>query len=265
MQTLRNTFRCAAAAFTFFTRLPFWRITTLEKRHYERVMPFWPLTGWLTGATMTAVCYSAGRCGLTAGVAVALALTARVLLTGALHEDGFADFCDGFGGGTSRQRTLEIMKDSHTGTYGVLALALYYMLMWNLLTSLLSRGIPPLIFIAADAACKYISSFIAIFLPYARTESEAKSRTVYAEPSTAERLASMVFGLAPVTLLWMIYHEIDETTELLTLLFAPAAAAIILFRVMRRRIGGYTGDCCGATFIITETVFYLTLCIMYNE
>ena len=75
------------------------------------------LTFWL--ATMV----------LPVDVCVVLALVVRVMLTGALHEDGFADFCDGMGGGTDRKRTLEIMKDSHIGTYGVLGLVLYFLLM----------------------------------------------------------------------------------------------------------------------------------------
>lgn len=259
MQKLQNTFKCAVAAFTFFTRLPFWRLTTLEKHHYERVVPLWPLVGWLTGGVMALTLFCADLYDFSAGTAVALALVARVLLTGALHEDGFADFCDGFGGGTSRQRTLEIMKDSHIGTYGVLGLVLYYLTVWNLLTLLFLQGMPPMMLVAADAACKYISSQITIFLPYARREHEAKSRTIYTESTAAERIASMVLGLLPITALWCFLDTGFSYTTLLTLLFFPAAAAFILFSFMRRRIGGYTGDCCGATFIITETVFYLTL------
>lgn len=259
MQKLQNTFKCILAAFIFFTRIPFWRIANVEKRYFERIIPFWPLVGWLTGGVMTMTILAANSAGLSVGTGVMLALISRVLVTGALHEDGFADFCDGFGGGTSRQRTLDIMKDSHIGTYGVLGLVLYYMLIWNLLSVLFNMRLTPFMFIAADAACKYISSQITIFLPYARKEYEAKSYTIYAESTAAERIAGMVFGLLPITALWCFLDTGFSYTTLLTLLFFPAAAAFILFSFMRRRIGGYTGDCCGATFIITETVFYLTL------
>ena len=86
--------------------------------------------------------YHAGTLWITAEflpvqIAVLMALAARLLATGALHEDGLADFCDGFGGGTSRDKILSIMKDSHIGTYGVLGLLFYYGLMWNILTTLL--------------------------------------------------------------------------------------------------------------------------------
>lgn len=264
MQTLQNTFKRIIAAFIFFTRLPFGRIANVEKRHFERIIPLWPLVGWLTGGVMTMTILAANSARLSVGIGVMLALISRVLVTGALHEDGFADFCDGFGGGTSRQRTLEIMKDSHIGTYGVLGLVLYYLLMWNLLSVLFSMRLTPFMFIAADAASKYISSQITIFLPYARREYEAKSHTVYAESTAIERIASMVFGLLPITALWCLLDTGFSYTTLLTLLFFPAATAFILFSFMRRRIGGYSGDCCGATFIITEIVFYLTLYLILN-
>ena len=81
----------------FFTRLPLWRIVKVEREYFEGLVPLWPLAGWLTGGVMALVAWGALETGLPAGMAVVLAMTARVVLTGALHEDGFADFCDGFG------------------------------------------------------------------------------------------------------------------------------------------------------------------------
>lgn len=60
----------------------------------------------------------------------------RVLLTGALHEDGLSDFLDGFGGGASPKQTLDIMKDSRTGSYGIIGLILYFLLQFAILSSL---------------------------------------------------------------------------------------------------------------------------------
>lgn len=259
MPILQNIFRQILAAFSFFTRLPFWRITIVEKKHYERVVPWWPLVGWLTGGIMAIVYVIASSCQLPIGVCVILALVSRVLVTGALHEDGFADFCDSFGGGTQRQRILEIMKDSHIGTYGVLGLVFYYLLLWNILTEVFSRGGSPLLLIATDAACKYFSSTIVYFLPYARSESEAKSKVVYAQPSATMLLMSLVFGLLPITLL------IIEEPQLALCLIAPILCCLLLFTWMHRRIQGYTGDCCGATFIITELTFYLSLCLILSQ
>lgn len=231
------------AALSFFTRLPFWRIMNLRREDYEHVVPLWPVAGLLTGGVM-ALTY--GICCQILPIAVALVLTlaSRILLTGALHEDGFADFCDGFGGGTDRERTLEIMKDSHIGTYGVLGLILYALLMWNILGEVAYQvewWLMCCILLCTDVWSKLMSSVIVCFLPYARKESEAKNRLVYAtgqRPYLRGLLA--IFSLnAPV--LWA------------------------LLSLMRRRIGGYTGDCCGALFIILETYNYLliTLCISF--
>ena len=123
------------AAFIFFTRLPFWRIREVPAECFKHVVPYWPLSGWLTGGIMAGVLWLSAQI-LPFSVAVLLALAARLLITGALHEDGLADFFDGFGGGTNRERILSIMKDSHIGSYGVIGLIFYFLLLWSLLMSL---------------------------------------------------------------------------------------------------------------------------------
>jgi adenosylcobinamide-GDP ribazoletransferase len=114
------------ASFIFFTRLPFWRLHQPAKEAYQTVVEHWPLVGWLTGSVMGAVIYF-GSMFFSYEIAILLAILTRLLMTGALHEDGLADFMDGFGGGgKDRQRILDIMKDSHIGTYGVIGLIMYF-------------------------------------------------------------------------------------------------------------------------------------------
>ena len=235
----------------FFTRLPLWRVVKVESRFYECVVPLWPLAGWLTGGVAALTCWGSLRIGLSAGMATLLAMLARVLLTGALHEDGLADFCDGMGGGTDRDATLRIMKDSHIGTYGMLGLVFYEVLLWQTLSALVGRGISPLMLLAGDALAKWLASTILYFLPYARNVSEAKNRLVYVRTPWGERVMSLVLGVAPMALVWR------EASVL-----AVVAAAVVLCLLvtwMRRRLAGYTGDCCGAAFLIVEFVFYLAL------
>ena len=164
--------------------------------------------------------------------------------------------CDGFGGGTSRDGVLRIMKDSHIGTYGVLGLVMYYLIIWNTLTVVLGEMESAVVLVVADSVCKLISSSIIWFLPYARKESEAKILTVYSRPSLMEVAGSLVFGLLPMCLFFSPSFIVPTV--------ASAIAALLLFAYMRHRIQGYTGDCCGATFIITEAVFYLALVINGN-
>ena len=91
--------------------------------------------------------------------AVVTAFAVRLLLTGALHEDGLADFIDGTGGGSTRERILEIMKDSRIGSYGVIGLVIYFMLLVSCVASL-PPAISPLAVLAADPRSKFCGSFI---------------------------------------------------------------------------------------------------------
>ena len=262
MQGLQSIFKRVLAALIFFTRLPFWRIANVEREYYERVVPLWPLAGWVTGGIMALVLWGAEALNIPTGVAVALAMTARILVSGALHEDGYADFCDGFGGGTSRERTLSIMKDSHIGTYGVLGLVLYALTMWNCLTALIVNGISPLYIIGVDALCKCLSSSIICFLPYSRTEAEAKNKLLYCRPTIIEICVGIVLGLVPITIA-LLYSDCIIWQDIALSMIAPIIGCAVLFHTMHRRIGGYTGDCCGATFIITELLFYISLCAVH--
>lgn len=234
------------AALSFFTRIPFWRLTSLEARHYENIVPVWPAVGLLTGGVMAAV-FCLASLALPVSAAAVLAIVGRVLLTGGLHEDGFADFCDGFGGNSTgvaeedRERTLRIMKDSFIGTYGVLGLIFYALLLFTLLSSLVA--VLPLWAVAMsivgiDVLSKLMASMIVFFLPYARDAKTAKNKLVY-NKGTRPYLAML---LSIVTL--------------------NAPLLFLLFRWMKRRIGGYTGDCCGATFVIMESYNYMLLLII---
>lgn len=211
----------------------------------------WPLVGWLTGGVAAGVLWLASLC-LPPIVAVALALTARVLLTGALHEDGLADFFDGFGGGHTRERVLEIMKDSHIGTYGVLALIIYFIMMVTTLSSL-SVEVACLAIIAADPWSKWCTSQIVNVLPYARTEETSKSHVVYAHMSTMASVLSLVLGLLPSLLI--IYYVMFPMVPM----GAAMIVAAVLMLMMNKRIDGYTGDCCGATFLMSELAYYVSL------
>ncbi len=245
------------AALIFFTRLPFWRLHEPPKACYKTVVEHWPLTGWLTGGAMAAVLY-VGSMFVPYMVAVLLAIVVRLLLTGALHEDGLADFLDGFGGGgNDRERILAIMKDSHIGTYGVLGLIVYELLLAMALMSL-APEVAALAILAADPYAKMVTSQLVLMLPYARREEEAKSKTVYRKMDWPAGISLAFQGLLPMALfLWM------TTADWQMLLFVPAVVMYMLYMLMNRKIGGYTGDCCGAVCLIVELSVYLVVCAQH--
>lgn len=243
------------ASFIFFTRLPFWQLYQPPKEAYATVVEHWPLTGWLTGGFMAATLF--GSCHiLPYPVAVILAIIVRLFLTGALHEDGLADFFDGFGGGTDRQRILTIMKDSHIGTYGVLALIFYFLLLWGILVSL-----PPMTavfaILAADPLAKMFSAQIVNFMPYARREEEAKNKTVYRPISLLSTFSLALQGLLPSLPLILF----TDTTWWLAVI-APILIVAFLFLLIWRKLQGYTGDCCGAICLLAELSFYFVLLLL---
>ena len=241
------------AALIFFTRLPFWRVYQPPQSSYKAVVEFWPLTGWLTGGAMAATLYF-GSMVLPWAVTVIAAIVVRLLITGALHEDGLADFLDGFGGGGDRGRILAIMKDSHIGIYGVLGLILYLSLLAAALYSM-----PPMIaaltVCAADPFSKMVSSQLVNMLPYARREEEAKNKAIYRKPSLAAGLSLTVQGLLPMALLiWL------TSINWLYLIAIPPLVMYFLYLLMLRKIKGYTGDCCGAVCLLVELSVYLITC-----
>ena len=234
------------ATLMFFTRLPFWRIKQVDAEHFKHVVPLWPLAGWLTGGIMVGVLWLAAQV-FPLSVAWIIAIIARLLITGCLHEDGLADFCDGMGGGVTRERILLIMKDSHIGTYGVIGLIIYFLLLTQI--SALPLSLLCAIVFTGDVWCKFVSSHIINILPYARKEEEAKNKTIYQRMTALEAFVGAIIGCLPFVLFLPKYYW--------PALLAPVVVFILLVWLMKRRIQGYTGDCCGALFLISELVFLL--------
>ena len=241
------------AALIFFTRLPFWRIYQPPQACYKSVVEFWPLAGWLTGGAMAATLYF-GSMILPHAVAVIAAIAVRLLITGALHEDGLADFLDGFGGGGDRERILAIMKDSHIGTYGVLGLIIYMLLLGTALFSMTPVA-GALTILAADPFSKMVTSQLVSMLPYARREEEAKNKTVYRKPSVAAGLSLMVQGLLPMIFMFKLLGS-----NWYLVMVTPALVVYFMYLLIHRKIHGYTGDCCGAVCLLAELAIYLTVC-----
>ena len=242
------------AALIFFTRLPFWRLHQPPKECYKTVVEHWPLAGWLTGATMALTLWI-GSIYLPYAVAVVLAIVARLLLTGALHEDGLADVLDGFGGGGhDRSRILSIMKDSHIGTYGVLGLIVYELLLAAALYSLPPQ-LAAMTIAAADPYAKMVTAQLIMMLPYARTEEEAKNKTIYRKMNWPAGISLAIQGLLPI-IVYLWWTGIDWQL----VIFLPCLVMYLLYLLIWKRLRGYTGDCCGAVYLLVELTVYLVVC-----
>jgi adenosylcobinamide-GDP ribazoletransferase len=191
---------------------------------------------------------------LPIGVAVLLGMAATILDTGAFHEDGFADSCDGFGGGWDKAQVLAIMKDSRVGSYATLGVGLMLLAKWNALVELDADFAPPLLaiaLVAGHAVSRLASTLLIFFLEYARDDDSSKSKPLAQRMALHELAIAVAIGLAPCLLLPPI--------DALVALAAAALSALLAARYFVRRIGGYTGDCLGAVQQVCELAFYLGL------
>lgn len=240
-------------ALQFFTRLPIPRWVGFEADWLHQSGRYFPAVGIVVGALAAAVYALAGSV-LPHVVAVLLSVAAGIYLTGAFHEDGFADTCDGMGGGTTRERVLEIMTDSRIGAYGAIGIVLLLALKCTTLACL-----PPQALIAALLLAHPVSRLAATALiwrlDYAKSEGKAKP--------LAQRMSNTEFAIAAGTVVlsacaallagWLSWQSV------LAGIVASAAAMIWLARKFVRRIGGYTGDCLGAVQQVAELAFYLAV------
>jgi adenosylcobinamide-GDP ribazoletransferase len=233
----------------FYTRFPVREVKGWSENMLNKSTRYFPLIGVLVGA-VTAFSFFAASRVFPVSLALILAMAVSVLFTGAFHEDGFADFCDGFGGGHTKERILEIMKDSRIGTYGTIGLLLMFGTKYASLVQVEEARIP-FILIAGNAFSRIFPVLLIYTANYARLDATSKTKPV----GKADSVFSLIFALATGNLLLVFLHwqEIVFVIILLTVVF-------LLFRMyIIKRLGGYTGDVLGALQQITEVLYYLVI------
>ncbi|MEO0938509.1 MAG: adenosylcobinamide-GDP ribazoletransferase [Pseudomonadota bacterium] len=229
----------AAVALALLTRLPLPRLPDAAFAQQARAVWAFPLVGLIVGG----VAALAAALGPTPAIGAGLALVVMALMTGALHEDGLADMADGFWGGQTKERRLEIMKDSRIGAYGVLALILVTGLRF---AAIAAAGLPALIV----AACLSRGAMPALmaWMPHARADGLSRSvGTPGAAPATAAIALSALIALV-----------ILGAPALKALLAAALIAGTVAW-IAHRKIGGQTGDVLGAVQQLSETAILIVL------
>lgn len=226
-----------ASALSLLTRLPVWS----HAAPAPRAAWAWPLAGLIVASLAAAATSAALALNLPAGPAAAIALITAALLTGGLHEDGLADTADGLMGGHTKERRLEIMKDSRIGSYGTLALLLVTLTRWSALTALVSAGQHWPALLVAGALSRAPMAVLISALPNAR--GSGLSHLTGRPPRRA--------ALAAVTLAAAI-ALLATGSATLPMIFAAAATTALLARAAQKRIGGQTGDILGASQQLAE-------------
>jgi len=246
---LRRELEYFFGALRFFTRLPVPAWVGHSSEALNRSARYFPAVGLLIGGIGALVYLGAAQLWPPAA-AVLLSMAATIYATGAFHEDGLSDTVDGLGGGWEKLRILEIMKDSRVGSYGVVAMVLALLGKFVLLSAL-APALIPFALLAGHALSRFCATVLLTTMDYVRDDLLSKAKPLATRLSPGAMLVALSFVLMALAML-----PLEQA------IFGAVLAALATFWLaakFKRWLGGYTGDCLGATQQISEIAFYLGL------
>lgn len=250
MNNMRHQLNLIFLALMFFTRIPVPKWVQYTPELLNQSSRYFPMVGWVVGGVGALTFWLADMLW-SQPIALLLSMSSTILLTGAFHEDGFADVCDGFGGGWEAEQVLTIMKDSRLGTYGSVGLGLLLSGKFFALGELSSI---PLALLVGHSLSRWVAVTLILTDNYVQADAQSKAKPLAQTISYSAWGFATITGLLPLLLYggWSIW---------LTLL--PLLVAFLgLRRWFQQRLGGYTGDCLGATQQLAELLFYLAVGVL---
>lgn len=247
------------SAVMFYTRFPTQKSAPHSDQILNRSRKYFPLVGIVVGGLSGLIFVIASQ-WLSTSVSIVIMMLASIFMTGAFHEDGFADSCDGFGGGWSAEHVLTIMKDSRLGTYGTVGLFGVLLLKFSILTELSQLAAYTFVWvsIAAHAMSRQVSSVMIELYDYVQDIDKSKVK-----PITDQRLnlsdsaVSIGTTVAAVAVLFIF-----APLACLLALLCALGAGLGFAAYSKKRIGGYTGDVLGAIQQMAEVSFYIGLALI---
>ncbi|MGP5174290.1 adenosylcobinamide-GDP ribazoletransferase [Psychrobacter immobilis] len=259
-QFMKHEWILLLVAIQFLTRLSVPPFKHYDPQWLHQSSRHFPAVGLLVGLLCAGVFWLSSLL-FTPLVAAVLSTAFGIKLTGAFHEDGLADSCDGLGGGLTRERTLTIMKDSRLGTYGVLGLVSALLLKISLLTSM---PIPMAVIalIIGHTASRLLCISLLSLLPYGGEIEHAKAKPMAQQLTPIQGLYSSGWLILAIILVALIFPNMMQQIGLAQWLLAMILALIAtdyMRRLLRRRLDGYTGDGLGATQQLSEIAIYIGL------
>lgn len=250
---MKQQFNLILTAFGFFTRIPIPFNIAFSQENLNKCNRYFPVVGYAVGG-IAALVYFGTSFILPNTLAILLSMAASILTTGAFHEDGFADVCDAFGGGWTKEKILIIMKDSRIGAYGAVGIILLLITKYTAISSIPSSKILVSIIVA-----HVLSRFMAVWsmhtLKYVREDENSKSKPITKKLESKDLFIALFISLPSVFLL----NELKIVWVIIPLLLSK----YFLERYFKKWIGGYTGDCLGTIQQITELIVYLTIVAIY--
>ncbi len=241
-------------AILFYTRIPISQSIKFSSDLFNKATRYLPLIGWIVGG-FGALIFVLFNNYISQNISIIIALVFMILLTGAFHEDAFADFCDGFGGGYTKEKILSIMKDSCIGTYGAVGITLLLLTKYVLLTNIPATYIP-FVLIAAHTLSRLMTVYLIYSSKYTGNIQNSKSKAVDGTKSIKTLIIASLFGLIP-----LFFFGLYTISFIIIIQFL----VFLMFRFyIHKKINGYTGDVLGALQQISEVVFYLSYIIILS-
>ncbi|MBQ4821749.1 adenosylcobinamide-GDP ribazoletransferase [Aquimarina sp. MMG016] len=241
-------------ALMFFTRIPCPKWVNHDPEYLRLSSKYFPLVGIIVGGIGAVVFYGASFL-FSIEISVLLSIFTTIYATGAFHEDGFADVCDGFGGGWTKEKILLIMKDSRLGTYGTVGILLILAIKFTALIKIPPFYIP-LVLISGHSLSRFIATTLIYTHPYVRDTEDSKAKPAAKSMNTQMLVISGLFGIIPLFLFQNLWIFLTIIPMYLSKMFLAAK--------FKRWIGGQTGDCAGAVQQLSEVVFYLTIIAIWK-
>jgi len=259
---IRREIHVFLTAIMFYTRIPCPRWVDHNSDYLNQATRYFPLVGWIVGGVY-AVSIVVLTMFFSPLTSIILGLAISVLMTGAFHEDGFTDMCDGFGGGWTRENILLIMKDSRVGTFGLVGLGLLLALKVSSTYDLIGEAngqIFILMIITSHTLSRAMAVVVVRCLPYARDDDDqSKAKPISTSISVNSLVVAITFSLIPLIGLML------QTSPMVGLGVIPMmVSTVYLMWYFKKWIGGYTGDCLGAIQQVTEVVFLLSQLILWR-
>lgn len=249
---IRREINLFFTALMFYTRLPVPRRIDHSDDRLNKSTKYFPLIGWIVGG-LSALVFWGSDFVFGKQIAIALSMITSIMVTGAFHEDGFADVCDGFGGGWTKDAILRIMKDSRIGTFGTIGLICILGLKYLLLNLFASSQII-LILPVTHSLSRLAPTWVIYRWNYVREDESSKVKPIGKKISTGEFLIAVIFGCLPLLLF--------QRAEYLLLITPLPLICWMIMRFFKHWIGGYTGDCLGAMQQISEIIVYMSIIVL---
>jgi len=215
-------------ALMFFTRIPCPKWVNHDPTYLKKSARYFSLVGIIIGSISALVFYSTSFI-LPLEISVLLSMVTSVYTTGAFHEDGFADVCDGLGGGWTKEKIL------------LIKIPIHYI---------------PLAIISGHSLSRFIATTLIYTLPYVRDTEDSKAKPAAKDISLNIVIISGLFGIAPLFFF--------KSSILFLVIIPMYLSKLYLASKFKKWLGGQTGDCAGAVQQLSEVIFYLSLIALWT-